>query len=86
VAIDKDGTEKISNGMMLRRYYITSILYGIINVHYSKNKSKKWANSWSTDESDPMPFSGVTLPKGSILKLIGKTLTWNDEPVEIKSN
>lgn len=23
------------------------------------------------------------LPKGSILKLIGRELTWNDEPVEI---
>lgn len=26
----------------------------------------------------------VNLPQGSILKLIGRELTWNDEPVEIK--
>lgn len=25
----------------------------------------------------------VTLPKGSIKKLIGRDLTWHDEPVEI---
>ena len=26
---------------------------------------------------------GVKLPKGSIAKLIGRELTWNDEPVEL---
>lgn len=25
----------------------------------------------------------ITLPKGSIQKLIGRELTWNDEPVEL---
>ena len=27
---------------------------------------------------------GFQLPKGSIKKLIGKELTWKDEPVELK--
>lgn len=27
----------------------------------------------------------IPLPKGSIRKLIGRDLSWNDEPVEIKS-
>lgn len=26
----------------------------------------------------------IELPKGSIKKLIGRELTWNDEPVELK--
>lgn len=26
----------------------------------------------------------ITLPKGSIFKLIGKTLTWEDEPVMLE--
>ena len=26
----------------------------------------------------------ISLPKGSIKKLIGRDLTWNDEPVELK--
>lgn len=33
---------------------------------------------WMTDDES------VELPKGSIKKLIGKELTWNDEPVELK--
>lgn len=28
----------------------------------------------------------VHLPKGSIKKLIGRDLTWEDEPVELKEN
>lgn len=28
--------------------------------------------------------SDIRLPKGSIKKLIGKELTWKDEPVELK--
>lgn len=27
---------------------------------------------------------GIELPKGSIKKLIGRELTWKDEPVELK--
>ena len=27
----------------------------------------------------------INFPKGSIKKLIGKDLSWNDEPVELKS-
>lgn len=29
-------------------------------------------------------FYGIDLPKGSIRKLIGRELTWEDEPVELK--
>lgn len=28
----------------------------------------------------------LTLPKGSIKKLIGRDLTWKDNPVELKEN
>ena len=28
--------------------------------------------------------NAVELPKGSIKKLIGRELTWNDEPIELK--
>lgn len=41
----------------------------------------KYRNSWSAKES----FGRIVpLPKGSIKKLIGKELTNEDEPVEIK--
>ena len=26
----------------------------------------------------------ITLPKGTIFKLLGKNMNWNDEPVELK--
>ena len=29
-------------------------------------------------------YSEIELPKGSIKKLIGRDLDWNDEPVELK--
>lgn len=31
-------------------------------------------------------FECIHIPKGSIKKLIGKKLTWNDEPVELKED
>jgi hypothetical protein len=33
---------------------------------------------WAEERND-----GIELPEGSIKKLIGRDLTWNDEPVEI---
>lgn len=42
-------------------------------------------NNW-TDCSNTMRTedSGIDLPKGSIKKLIGRDLTWEDNPVELK--
>ena len=31
-------------------------------------------------------FTEISLHNGSIKKLIGRELTWNDEPVELKEN
>lgn len=30
------------------------------------------------------PFSGFRIPKGSIKKLIGRELSWSDEPIGLK--
>lgn len=38
-----------------------------------------WASCASYGKNDYVLF-----PKGSIKKLIGRTLTWDDEPVELK--
>ena len=87
VCVDKDGTEKISSGKPLRRSFkglrIKNALWGLCTGAYSKNNWNKWCNGWSTEKADFLPFFGVILPKGSIEKLIGKKLTWDDEPVEI---
>ena len=82
VAVDKDGTEKISikkpyrfipRGMW-HCYHIVlydfSALRNIIEFKPSKQKHKQTLTS--------------VLPKGSIKKLIGRDLTWQDEPVELK--
>lgn len=48
---------------------------------YKKKPTRK-----SNDSEDEFWYGGVGwfgLPKGSILKLIGRELTWQDEPVEI---
>lgn len=88
VAVDKDGTEKISNNQMIRRkklsgQKITGIFWGLFHGHYKKNEYNKWADMFCTDENDFLPFNGVILPKGTIEKLIGRKMSWNDEPVEI---
>lgn len=84
VEIDKDGTEKISNSVFIRRKNVRAVWWGLARVFYSKNDRNKWANQFSTDENDALPFGGIILPKGSIEKLIGRKLTWSDEPVELK--
>lgn len=87
VAVDKDGTEKISNYEPMRRQFkgkrILSVMWGFCTGDYSKNNWNKWCNGWSTDENDFLPFTGVILPKGSIEKLIGRKMTWKDEPIAL---
>lgn len=39
---------------------------------------------WYDSDEDTECEGGIGLPKGSIKKLTGKTLTWNDEPIEIQ--
>ena len=84
LAVDKDGTEKISDSLMIRRAGIKSAMWGLCKGSYSKKNRNKWCDGWSTDEKDFLPFCGIILPKGSIKKLIGRDLTWKDEPIEIK--
>jgi len=87
VFVDKDGTEKISNNKPIRRQFkgkrILSAMWGMCTGDYSKNNWNKWCDGWSTDRENFLPFSGLILPKGTIQKIIGKKMTWNDEPFEI---
>lgn len=88
VAVDKDGTEKIFNSIPIRRNALMSIAFGIVTQRiirntYSKNKRHKWAAHWSTEDDNPLPEGAIVLPKGTIRKLIGRNLTWKDEPVEL---
>lgn len=53
-----------------------------------RNKPSKRGSFWNDCiYCDYVEFStDIKLPKGSIKKLIGRDLTWEDEPVEIKEN
>ena len=39
---------------------------------------------WETYTQDVVELSYIQLPQGTIKKLIGRELTWDDEPVELK--
>lgn len=87
VAVDKDGTEKIFSSIPTRRNEtVIMYLYTLFfrSLPYTKNQRNKWAAHWSTNENDPFPEGAIMLPKGSIKKLIGRELTWKDEPIELK--
>lgn len=90
VAVDKDGTEKISNSEPMRRQFngvrIMAALWGTCTGHYYKNNWNEWCDGWSSDEKDFLPFSGVTLPKGTIEKLIGRKMKWEEEPININTH
>jgi hypothetical protein len=57
----------------------TEIIYNIKPVR-GTNKVKCNTEMWALSSIDA---HYILLPKGSIKKLIGKDLTWDDEPVEI---
>lgn len=46
-------------------------------------KPSRLGNAWDPESDDWWVSDCISLPKGSIYKLIGRTITWEDEPVEI---
>ena len=49
------------------------------------HKPVKGKKEWNNDTKTLGSFcSSISLPPGSIAKLIGRDLTWEDEPVELK--
>ena len=69
VAVNKDGSEVIYDFLPIRE----------INFNeFWMAQDIVYKDGWEIDPQE------VGLPKGSIEKLIGKKLTWEDEPVELK--
>lgn len=86
VCVNKNGDELISN---TKPFKAEDAIYSLIKVNdqYKMYKEKcvgHWANSFSNGYFNVPKFNGVVLPKGTIKKLIGRDLSWNDEPVELK--
>lgn len=81
LTVDKDGTECISEEKLKRWPPIEKQDKRIKNRKQvlSKDDQYAWVWPYCTEEGGQI----VYLPKGSIKKLIGKTLTWEDEPYEL---
>lgn len=84
---DKDGTEKIFNVKPFRgntqkdRNHIWGTTY--VGENYKKWYPKHDGRNEDTGDANYKGRS-IELPKGTIVKLIGRNLTWKDEPVELK--
>lgn len=85
VAVDSDGTEWIFNYEVERHYgEATSTSEKLICFEDVENKK---CDFWTMKNKTGYDFpklgkyaNRIELPKGSIFKLIGKILTWKDEP------
>ena len=94
LAVDKDGTEVISQVEIKRNTEIHKMKDRIWTIREERdfeNGVREWLVYVSKDEyrRNGSSFgyfnknSIIKLPKGTIEKIIGKVLTWDDEPVEI---
>lgn len=82
--VDKDGTEKVSNQFPFKgdEYPETNRKFDL-GYPYPDEFKDKWYTEYSHG-AYPIPiFTGVVLPKGTIKRLIGKDLTWDNKPYEM---
>jgi len=71
IAVDKNNVENIFDDKPIRN-----------DEYYEDLEHTKFSEFWKpVNEYDD---NEVELPKGSIEKLIGRKLTWEDEPVELE--
>lgn len=69
--------------MVAKNLYSTTIpRRSIYENEFQIDENDIFTHEWTDDK-----YCGyINLPKGTIKKLIGRKLTWNDEPVELKSD
>ena len=81
VAVNKNGSEVI--GVDLFRAICSE--EGDYNLIESSDKTNGyfWCDAFNDSELGILNVS-IFLPRGTIKKLIGRELTWKDEPVELK--
>ena len=79
LAVNKDGTEVI--GESLCRGYINRHVFVAHDYGVDNNKLDVWLSIYNDPDEGYTDIS-IQLPKGTIKKLIGRELTWNDKPVE----
>ena len=82
VAVNKDGTEVIGENLQRARYK-NYFLQPIDSYRFPVSEATEWAYVYD-DLDNGYQNIAIELPKGTIKKLIGKELSWEDEPVELK--
>lgn len=75
VTVNKSGRECVFNEKPIRKgdFWHPSVIGQTCTL-----------NDWGDEEYEDLDDDWVDLPKGSIKKLIGRELSWSDEPVELK--
>lgn len=83
VAINKDGTEVVADNLV--RGYYTSNGSLILEGDYFNMDGVKYTH-WISPYYNPdegVEDIAVELPKGTVEKLIGRVISWYDEPVKL---
>lgn len=83
VAVNMDGTEVIGDNLV-RGYYTKRGSLVLEGDYYRMDESKytEWVYPYYNPD-EGVENIAVVLPTGTIEKIIGRTLTFNDGPVEI---
>lgn len=84
LSVDKDGTEKISIKKP-KRFSPRGIWHCYHIVIYDFSRLESIIEFKDKIQKHKQTLVSI-IPKGTIEKLIGRELTWEDEPVEIKED
>lgn len=74
VAVNKDGTEVIGEYLIRGT---NSWIYPVEKLSYKDWFDFSAGTEWTEEDLS------IKLPKGSIKKLTGKDITWDNEPIEL---
>lgn len=85
VVVDKDGAEKITNKKPFRAEEIVKHRMTWLPQFgaYLNSSIGTWADDYSGGYWSHPIFSGVVLNKGTIFKITGTNMTWEDDPIEM---
>ncbi|MEI6692055.1 MAG: hypothetical protein WCL43_04985 [Chlorobium sp.] len=75
LAVSKNGQECICSDRLSRKDASEFLIPGFLN-----ERENHMHGYWYSRDGGEI----IILPKGSIRKLIGRDLTWNDEPVKLQ--
>ena len=80
VAVNEDGTEVMSNQILFRANEALNQLIEEDKQYnmYQKECNGKWANTYSDGYFNVPKFNGVIVPKGTIERLTGLRIKWED--------